>query len=161
MGRGSLGYSVAGVVFVLVSALALTACASAQQSETTTTPSADPPQPEAVATPAGRSVLDGVFTARQASRGGAQFRQVCVACHSISDFTGGRFRLVWAGRTVGDLFMVMSTIMPEDNPGSLTAEEYTNLVSYMLSENGYPTGDEDLPSDQSALASILIEAAGE
>jgi mono/diheme cytochrome c family protein len=170
MRGGSLGYPVGAVVFLLVCSLVLTACASVQQPEATA-PSADSPQPEAtapsadssqpeVATPAGRSVLDGVFTVRQVSRGTTTFRQVCVACHSINDFRGARFRLVWAGRTVGDLFFIMSAIMPQGDPGSLSPEEYANIVSYMLSENGYPAGEVDLPADQPTLAGILIEAAG-
>jgi alcohol dehydrogenase (cytochrome c) len=63
------------------------------------------------------------------------------------------------GRTVGELFFVMSTLMPEGNPGSLSPEEYANIVSYMLSENGYPAGEVDLAADQPTLASIRIEAA--
>ena len=158
MRGGSLGCPGAAVVFVLVCPLVLTACASAMQPEATA-PSADSSQPEA-ATPAGGSVLDGIFTVRQASRGGTTFQQVCVACHSINDFKGARFRLVWVGRTVGELFFVMSTLMPEGNPGSLSPEEYANIVSYMLSENGYPAGEVDLAADQPTLASIRIEAAG-
>ena len=166
MRGGSLGYPVPAVVFLLVCSLALTACASVQQPEATA-PSADSSQPEApapsddssqpeAATPAERSVLDGVFTARQVSQGGTTFRQVCVACHSIGDFRGARFRLIWVGRTVWDLFFIMSAIMPQGDPGSLSPEEYANLVSYMLSENGYPEGEVDLPVDQAALASINI-----
>jgi len=106
------------------------------------------------------SVLDGVFTTRQASSGETRFRQVCAACHSISDFRGGRFRLVWVGRTVGDLFQSISTLMPEDDPGSLSPEEYSAILSYMLRENGYPAGEEDLAADASTLQNIHIVAAG-
>ena len=148
----------AAVVLALVSALVLTACASVQQPEATAPP-VGPSQPEA-ATPAGSSVLDGVFTAGQASRGQARFEQVCTSCHGINDFTGARFRLIWVGRTVGDFFQVMSTLMPESNPGSLRPEEYANIVSYILRENGYPAGEEDLAADQSILGSIHIEALG-
>jgi mono/diheme cytochrome c family protein len=157
MRGGTLGYPGAAVVFVLVCPLVLTACASAMQPEASA-PSADSSQAVA-ATPAGGSVLDGVFTVQQASRGGTTFRRACVACHSISDFRGARFRLTWVGRTVGELFFVMSTLMPEGNPGSLSPEEYANIVSYMLSENGYPAGEVDLAADQPTLASIRIEAA--
>ena len=148
----------AAVVLALVSALVLTACASVQRPEATA-PAAGPSQPEA-ATPAGSSVLDGVFTARQASRGQARFQQVCTSCHRINDFTGARFRLIWVGRTVGDFFQVTSTLMPEGNPGSLSPEEYADIISYILRENGYPAGEADLAADASALEDIHIEAAG-
>ena len=83
-------------------ALVLTACSSVQQPETTT-PSPDPPRPEVVtevvtgvATPASRSVWDGVYTAPQASGGETAFQQVCAVCHSISEFKG--VGAAWLGR---------------------------------------------------------------
>jgi mono/diheme cytochrome c family protein len=169
MGAGNLTCPTATVVLAPVFALVLTACGSVQQPETATpnpsqpvasVPSPNSSQPEA-ATPAGSSVLDGVFTARQASRGETTFGQVCAACHRINDFRGGRFRVVWVGRTVGDLFQTVSTLMPEDDPGSLSPEEYSAIISYMLRENGYPAGEEDLAADASTLQDIRVEVAGE
>tara|TARA_B100000586_G_scaffold249483_1_gene207447 strand:- start:257 stop:520 length:264 start_codon:yes stop_codon:yes gene_type:complete len=55
-------------------------------------------------------------------------------CHSISEFRGGGFRLAWAGFTVGDLFQPISTLIPKDDPGSLSPEEYSAIVSYLLRE---------------------------
>jgi hypothetical protein len=85
---------------------------------------------------------------------------MCESCHRINDFAGGRFRVIWVGRTVGDLFYSISTLMPEDSPGSLRPEEYADIVSYMLRENGYPEGDEDLAAELSELEAIQIEAGG-
>jgi len=85
---------------------------------------------------------------------------VCESCHRINDFSGGRFRVVWVGRTVGDLFYSMSTLMPEDDPGGLSPEEYADIVSYILRENGYPAGDEDLATELSELETVRIEAGG-
>ena len=164
--------SLAAYAVALVCALALTACSSVRPPEVTApspsaaqaevTPRAAQPevtpgsaQPEA-ASAAGRSVLDGVFTARQASRGDTRFQQVCAACHSISEFRGGRFRLVWVGRTVGELFQTVSTLMPEDDPGSLSAKEYSAIISYMLRENGYPAGEQELATDAPTLQDIRI-----
>ena len=156
----------AKVVSGLIWALVLAACGPVQQPETAA-PFPNSPQPEAaapevvtpeVAAPAGSSVLDGVFTARQASGGETSFQQVCAACHSITEFRGGRFRLAWAGLTVGDLFQSISTLMPKDDPGGLSPEEYLAIISYLLRENGYPAGEEDLPTDISALRYIRIVA---
>jgi len=141
--------SLARFAVALVWALALTGCGSVQQPEVTA------PSPSV----AGSSVLDGIFTARQASRGDTRFQQVCEACHSISEFRGGRFRLVWVGRTVGELFQTVSTLMPEDDPGSLSSEEYSAIISYMLRENGYPAGEEELATDASTLQDIRIVVA--
>ena len=60
---------------------------------------------------------------------------------------------------MGDFFQVTSTLMPESNPGSLSPEEYADIVSYILRENGYPAGEEDLAADASTLEDIRIEAA--
>ena len=37
--------------------------------------------------------------------------------------------------------------MPADNPGSLMLDEYTNVVAYILSEQGFPTGDTAMDPD--------------
>ncbi len=158
--------SLAGCGVALVAGLVLMGCGSVQQ-PAATAPSPASTQPEAppgpsqsdAATRAGSSVLDGVFTTRQASRGETTFRQVCQACHSITEFRGRTFRLVWAGSTVGDLFQSISTLMPKDDPGNLSPEEYSAIISYMLRENGYPAGEEDLPADTTALRYIRIVAA--
>ena len=71
--------------------------------------------------PSAGSVLDGVFTAAQASRGERTFREVCAACHDTGEFSGGRFRISWVGRPVGELFETISTLMPEADPGSLSS----------------------------------------
>jgi alcohol dehydrogenase (cytochrome c) len=54
----------------------------------------------------------------------------------------------------------MSTLMPEDDPGGLSPEEYADIVSYILRENGYPAGDEDLATELSELETVRIEAGG-
>ena len=75
-------------------------------------PLAQAPQP---ATPvwSADSVLDGVFTSAQASRGEQTFSEACARCHDTREFTAGRFRLEWTGRTAGDLYETISTLMPE------------------------------------------------
>ena len=66
---------------------------------------------------------------------------------------------MWVGRTVGDLFQNVSTLMPEDDPGSLSLEEYSAIISYVLRENGYPAGEEDLPADEATLRRIQIPSS--
>jgi cbb3-type cytochrome c oxidase subunit III len=105
----------------------------------------------------GRSVLDGVFTSSQASRGGQQFLQACTSCHSAGEHTGRRFEAKWQGTTIGDLFDFVSTTMPEGNPGSLKPEEYASILAFFLSESGYKEGEKELPSDLESLKKIRIE----
>ena len=47
--------------------------------------------------------------------------------------------------------------MPEEDPGGLSEQEYIDVLSYLLRENGYPPGDE-LTAD--ALEEIVIEFEG-
>ena len=107
----------------------------------------------------GGSVLDGVFTESQASRGEATFRRVCSACHDTNEFSGGRFRLTWVGQSAADLFDTIATLMPEGDPGSLTPAQYAGVVAYLLQLNGYPAGEEALPTSLSALRALEIVAA--
>ena len=107
----------------------------------------------------GGSVLDGVFTESQATRGEATFRRVCSACHDTNEFSGGRFRLTWVGQSAGDLFDTIATLMPEGDPGSLTPAQYAGVVAYLLQVNGYPAGEVDLPTSLSALQELEIVQA--
>ncbi len=103
------------------------------------------------------SVLDGVFTPSQASSGQKRFQQACASCHNVSEHTGRRFAAKWAGTTLGDLFDLLSTTMPEGDPGSLKPEEYAGILAFFLKESGYPEGERDLPSDLPSLKKIRIE----
>jgi len=105
----------------------------------------------------GSSILDGVFTSSQASRGREQFQRACMSCHTAGEHTGRRFAGKWQGTTMGDVFDVVSTTMPEGDPGSLAPEEYASILAFFLSESGYKEGEKDLPSDLEALKKIRIE----
>lgn len=107
-----------------------------------------------------RLASEGVYTARQATRGERVFTSVCQSCHTTSQFTGEDFRLSWAGRTVRDLFRLIRMNMPMENPGSLSRNEYIDVVSYLLKLNDYPAGREELGTDEEALRTIRIDDAG-
>lgn len=104
-----------------------------------------------------RSVLDGVFSPSQASRGQQEFQRACASCHGVNEHTGRKFAARWAGMTLGDLFEVVSYTMPEGDPGSLAPEAYTSILAFFLKESGYKGGETDLPSDLDSLKRIRIE----
>src|SRR4051812_2462005 len=93
------------------------------------------------------SVVDGVFTPDQAAQGAKQFQQICSACHTVREHTGRGFESKWQGSTIGDLFDLVSTTMPDGNPGSLKPEEYASIIAFFLNETGYKPGEKELPSD--------------
>ena len=49
--------------------------------------------------------------------------------------------------------------MPEDGPGRLSDQEYTDVVAYMLDRNDYPAGENELSTDKAELDRIMIVAA--
>jgi mono/diheme cytochrome c family protein len=98
-----------------------------------------------------------LYTAVQAERGGETYRAVCAACHAKSQHTGPAFAAAWNGRKVFDLYDILYNTMPQNEPGSLTAREYLDVVAYMLSMNGMPAGASPLPSDPAALKQVHID----
>lgn len=107
---------------------------------------------------AARKTTDGVFTAAQASRGEKVQLEVCSMCHSPKqDFTRAGFISAWSGKSVKDLFHNLRETMPEDMPGSLSRQQYADVIAYILQLNGMPAGSAELKSDDESLSRILIE----
>jgi mono/diheme cytochrome c family protein len=98
-----------------------------------------------------------VFTSDQAARGAKQFQQTCTACHTAGEHTGRNFESKREGSTIGDLFDLVSTTMPDGDPGSLKPEEYASIIAFFLSETGYKPGEKELPADLESLKKIRVE----
>jgi mono/diheme cytochrome c family protein len=107
-------------------------------------------------TPGVGTVLAGVYTADQATRGQKEFQRSCASCHSINEFFGPIFQRIWAARPVGEMYEFISTMMPDGDPGSLTAQQYADVIAYFLRQNQYPEGGAELPADAAALRAILF-----
>ncbi len=117
------------------------------------------------------SVSDGVFTEAQVVRGQAAYAGSCGMCHgrrlngapddpdmvSTPPLARAKFLRGWEGRSLATLFDYTRVTMPESNPGSLTDEEYVDIIAYMLSVSGMPPGDDELHPDPQHLARIVIE----
>lgn len=108
------------------------------------------------------STWDGVYTDSQADRGREQYLQHCSVCHSVS-LQGnnespplvGRFMPDWADAPLSDLYEYVSTAMPLDRPGSLSATASADIVAYLLKANGFPDGSKELESNN--LSSIRFD----
>jgi mono/diheme cytochrome c family protein len=107
-----------------------------------------------------RSTRAGVFTEQQAARGKDIYVGSCRECHVPASHTGVVFRNSWGGRRLSELLAYMTERMPKNSPGSLSSEEYAAVTAYILLLNGYPSGDEELPSDSTAASRIRIEMVG-
>lgn len=116
-----------------------------------------PAQGDSTITPTTRSVISGVFNTEQVARGRAGHRAQCASCHGTEAYSGEAFATAWKGQKVFDLFELIRTTMPNDNPGSIPQNELVDIVAYILNLNGYPPGEAELPNDPEALKQIMID----
>ena len=114
---------------------------------------------------AARSVWDGVYTADQARRGQVLFAGRCATCHGTDlagsadapALTGAGFWSAWNGLPADLLFQRIVQTMPDDDPGSLTAAQNSDLLAYLFSLNRFPAGGQELERTSEALRQIRIE----
>jgi len=95
------------------------------------------------------TVLDGVYTAAQASRGEAAYARSCSGCHEGQDADGplliGKLFLDrWREDSLGSLFTFARTTMPGNAPGSLDPQVYADVLAFLLEANGLPAGAREL-----------------
>lgn len=101
-----------------------------------------------------RSTRTGVYAARQAARGQDIYALMCQTCHTPDTHTGAAFWNNWSGRELWELVRYIKESMPKGDPGSLTTQETTLLLAYLLKLNGMPAGPDELPADSVALKAI-------
>ncbi len=92
-----------------------------------------------------KTVDDGVFTAAQVASGQTVYNAQCKTCHNMR-FYRDTLRS-WNNQPLLYLWENIMGTMPADNPGSLMFEEYTDVIAYILSENGFPAGETTLDPD--------------
>lgn len=102
-----------------------------------------------------RTSLDGVYTLEQAEEGQVVYQRVCAECHAKDEYTGDMMA-GWEGAPLYDLWDIITTTMPENNPGSLSRSEYAGVLAYILRLNDMPPGAEELSTRTSALRNILF-----
>ena len=115
---------------------------------------------------ASKSVWDGVFSPEQAARGEAQYIARCAACHGATlggtgeapGLNGGEFVSHYDQLTIADLFDRVRTTMPQNDPGSMTRDEYADIVAFLLKSNGFPAGTAALDRRSEVMATIAIVA---
>ena len=92
-----------------------------------------------------KTVNDGVFTAAQVDSGQIVYDASCKTCHNMRFYSDTLKS--WNNQPLIYLWESILGTMPADNPGSLLLEEYTDVIAYILSENGFPTGETKLDPD--------------
>ena len=114
----------------------------------------------------GKGSRSGVYSAAQADEGARLYSVKCAMCHAArlegtveTPALVGKFMAGWADAPLADLFDYLGRAMPQNAPGSLSAQDNARLVAFILQGNGAPAGDTPLPDDVSALRRIILEAA--
>jgi cytochrome c len=128
-----------------------------------------------------RSVRSGVYTVDQARRGREHYRKRCVLCHldngqgrgaepeivgqsleregdaEAPAVAGEAFLTKWNGQTARALYELMRKTMPVGGAGSLSTQEYADVLAYLLELSKLPAGQQELPAASDQLGLITIE----
>jgi S-disulfanyl-L-cysteine oxidoreductase SoxD len=110
------------------------------------------------------STRDGVYTAEQAQQGKVLYQKQCASCHGDTlegkgknaPLTGDVFLDKWTDQTMADLFMKTNSTMPASDPGTMTPDETSQVLAYILSMNKFQAGKAPLPTDPDGLGAIHI-----
>jgi mono/diheme cytochrome c family protein len=114
----------------------------------------------------GKTQWDGVYTEAQAKRGEALYGQYCASCHGpdlaggemAPGLTGGEFTANWNDLTLGDLYERIRISMPQNAPGSLTRQQNSDILSYILNKMKMPAGSAELSTSTDELKGIKFAA---
>jgi cytochrome c len=128
-----------------------------------------------------RSIKSGVYTVDQARRGRDHYRKRCVLCHldngqgrgnepeivgqsleregdaEAPAVAGEPFLTKWNGKTAAALYDVMRTTMPVGAAGTLSAQDYAEVLAYLFELSKLPAGQQELSAAPDQLSLITIE----
>lgn len=121
-------------------------------------------QPDASAA---KTVWAGVYTQAQAKRGEDIYADHCSECHGEDlsgdtpynpspQLAGKAFMLRWDNRSVNELFKFISNNMPKTDPGSLSKDNYIDVIAFILRSNKLPAGGQELTQDKEVLQKITF-----
>jgi mono/diheme cytochrome c family protein len=113
-------------------------------------------------------IWDGIFSQDQAARGKSAFDLSCSRCHNVAltgsergpAIKGSAFLSHWEKDTLAGLFSKIRDTMPEGGPGTVKDEVKIDILSYILQQNGFPTGKTELKDDVSSLEDIRLARKG-
>ena len=105
------------------------------------------------------------YTLAQAAAGEAAYQQQCAACHGDNlegfelapSLSGNFFTRRWGGKAVSELAAELRRMPPEQVEG-LDDRVYSNILAYLLQQNGAEAGDNPLPTEVATMNELLIPA---
>jgi mono/diheme cytochrome c family protein len=110
-----------------------------------------------------RAASAGVYSAAQATRGQAVFKDKCAACHGEMlegllgpPLAGDEFLKAWGNQPLSELVNKIQKTMPQSDPGTVTRPEAIDLVAHILQVGKFPAGQTALPEGEDALKQVLL-----
>jgi len=130
-------------------------------------PAADPPANDPPAAASSDDPPPALYTRTQARAGQRVFRQHCAKCHgrnlqgSLGPAIAGTQFLEAAQHNHWSVeiirYLVVNT-MPLHDPGSLSKEQYADVLAYLLASSCYPAGDKPFPQrDDPGLKKVQLQ----
>ncbi len=105
------------------------------------------------------AVTPTIYTAAQAKRGEAVFKEKCAACHDGNGFgpvlQDNSFWTAWNGKAARALYSTIISSMPPNDAGTLPEKTVLDIVGYLFQLNGLPAGAKEIGS-ANELNSITI-----
>ena len=105
-----------------------------------------------------------LYTDEQAQNGVDPYENNCAMCHGANmegaqapTLLGDSFTTHYM--TVGDLMQFIVKNMPKSDPGSLSHEDYVDILAYMLLKNGLPSGSQPLSFDAANTSKVPLAPA--
>ena len=91
----------------------------------------------------------GWYNSSQIAKGRFEYSQKCAVCHGAQlqgtgapPLKGKPFELQWNGRKLAELYEYVHNNMPLGLGASSPAQEYADIVAYILAQSGLPAGNE-------------------
>lgn len=139
----------------LVALAFATACSSGGSAPA---PAPTPAQPadDRAAESADPTTADGIYTLAQAERGHELFQATCQECHDVEDWMETGFRGRWEDQSVFQLWYYINDRMPYDDPWSLSRQQVTDVLTYILQLNDLPAGEAELATDDDSIDDYWI-----
>jgi cytochrome c5 len=104
------------------------------------------------------------FTQTQVDSGKALYKETCQICHGSTlangqfgtPLKGDFFQDKWKGKSLGELLTFVYEKMPPDNLKSLSPEQYTGAVAYILSRNDIAVSETAMSMDKEKLKTVML-----
>jgi len=107
--------------------------------------------------PSTAGLKPATYASEQAVRGQEVYQATCARCHPPGHLDGEAFEVGWNERRVFDLYSLLTNTMPQDKPGSLSDEQYIDVIAYLLQRNHVPASSVALRADTAAMRDARID----